>query len=302
MRTRKNRHPGDQPPPLSPREKNKGQKPVKNNHDQDQAQRGLQNFINAPCPVAKNREADQHGNRGHGHLREHCHRYRRTLTADAEPRLYVLLECVDIVLKFARKELANFGIEAVHVRDQGQQTEQHQQHDGDDVVHDDARLRRCLATIGVSEFDRRICDLFAAPIAYFSRSILLASRGLPQALLLAAHLTTIEFMIVSGEMQHSMQDQNFDLLRCCMPKPSAFCPAISTEIATSPANLATIPGIAGNDSTSVGLFFPRKRRFNRLHFLAAGHEHTDRSRSPLARRARVDKPSQRSFAQPSHRC
>src|SRR5260221_6411472 len=45
------------------------------------------------------------------------------------------------------------------------------------------------------------------------------------------------------------------------PRARAFLVAISAEMAISPANCFWKPGLAGNESTSVGLSSPRKRRF-----------------------------------------
>src|SRR5260221_13734866 len=45
------------------------------------------------------------------------------------------------------------------------------------------------------------------------------------------------------------------------PRARAFLVAISAEMAISPANCFWKPGVAGNESTSVGLSSPRKRRF-----------------------------------------
>ena len=109
---------------LGAREKNEGQEAVKHDHDQDQAQRGLQNFVNAPGPVAEHGEAHQHGDGGRRQLGQHRHGQRGARPAHSQPRLDVLLEGVDVVLKFAGKKLADFGVEAIHVGDQGQQPKQ----------------------------------------------------------------------------------------------------------------------------------------------------------------------------------
>lgn len=45
------------------------------------------------------------------------------------------------------------------------------------------------------------------------------------------------------------------------PRACAFLVAISAEMAISPANCLFPSDSAGNESTSVGLSFPRKRRF-----------------------------------------
>ncbi len=44
------------------------------------------------------------------------------VTAELQPGFDALLEGVDIVLEFARKEFADLGVQAVHVGDQGQQS------------------------------------------------------------------------------------------------------------------------------------------------------------------------------------
>src|SRR5580692_7565551 len=59
-----------------------------------------------------------------------------------QPRLHVVFEGVDIVLELSGKEFPNLGVEAFYVGDESQQPEQHQQHDGDDEVHLDARVAR----------------------------------------------------------------------------------------------------------------------------------------------------------------
>ena len=51
------------------------------------------------------------------------------------------------------------------------------------------------------------------------------------------------------------------------PSAFAFLAAISAEIAMSPANPVEKFAIGGNDKTSVGISFPRKRRFNACNSL-----------------------------------
>lgn len=49
--------------------------------------------------------------------------------------------------------------------------------------------------------------------------------------------------------------------RLC-PSARALAPAMSSEIARSPANLSETASTAGNEMTSVGLSFPRKQRLS----------------------------------------
>src|SRR5208282_3875500 len=110
-----------QPASSGSRKKDEGQQTVKKDDDQDQAERGLENFVNAPGAVAKNGEADDHGDSGGGQLGQNRHGERGALARDFEARLHDLLEGVDIVLEIAREELANLLVQAVNIGDQRQQ-------------------------------------------------------------------------------------------------------------------------------------------------------------------------------------
>ena len=70
-----------EPPSPGTREENKGQQPVANDDNEDQAGGSLQNLIDAPGPVPEHREADQHGNRGGRELRQNGYRQRGPLPA-----------------------------------------------------------------------------------------------------------------------------------------------------------------------------------------------------------------------------
>src|SRR5271157_2483286 len=115
--------PVGQPAAAGSRKKDEGQQAVKNDDDQHQAERGLEDFVNAPGAVAKDGEADDHGNGGGDQLRQNGHGERGAGARDSEARLDDLLEGVDVVLELAREEFANLLIETVHVGDQRQLAE-----------------------------------------------------------------------------------------------------------------------------------------------------------------------------------
>ncbi len=132
----------NQPLSLGAREEDERKEAVAHDHNENQADRGLQDFVDVPGLVAENYEADDQRDRGHGQLREHCHGKRGPGAADAQFRLDLLLEHVDVVLKFAGKKFPDFLINAVHVGDQGEQSQQQKKRDGDSVVHDGLCARR----------------------------------------------------------------------------------------------------------------------------------------------------------------
>src|SRR6478752_2693345 len=70
------KRPATKPLSFRTREEYEGQKAVAHDHNEDQSQSCLKNFDDAPCAVTEYREPYQHGNRGHGHLREYGHRER----------------------------------------------------------------------------------------------------------------------------------------------------------------------------------------------------------------------------------
>ena len=70
--------------------------------------------------IAENQITDQQCNRRHRQLREHCHGQRGARAGHAQLGLDLLLEDVDVVLKFAREKFADFLINAIDVRDERQ--------------------------------------------------------------------------------------------------------------------------------------------------------------------------------------
>jgi hypothetical protein len=127
-------HPAHQPLAIGAREEHEGQEAVENDDDEDEAEGGLKNFLDAPGLVAENGEADHHGDGGHGELYQDGHRERGSGAADAQFGLDLLLEGVDVVLKFAGEKFADLGIEAVDVGDQGQHSDHGEERNGDGVV------------------------------------------------------------------------------------------------------------------------------------------------------------------------
>ena len=121
-----NQRPVHQPLALGAREEHERQKAVADDDDQDQADRGLQDFVDAPGLIAENQEADHQRDRRHGELREHRHGKRGPGAAHAQLGFDLLLEDVDVVLEFARKKFADFLIDAIDVGDQREQTQQKQ--------------------------------------------------------------------------------------------------------------------------------------------------------------------------------
>ena len=85
------------------------------------------------------------------------------------------------------------------------------------------------------------------------------------------------------------------------PSSRAFCAAISDEMAISPAYCFAAPSSAGNESTSVGSSFPRKRRLR--DFISALEVSSTLTLlfSPAARRARATKRSAPSPSGPATR-
>jgi hypothetical protein len=104
--------------------KDEGQQAVENNDDENQAEGGFEDFVDAPGAVAKHGEADDHGDGGGDQLGENGHGERGARAGHSEARLDDLLEGVDVVLKIARQEFANLLVEAVDVGDQRQQAEE----------------------------------------------------------------------------------------------------------------------------------------------------------------------------------
>src|SRR5258708_31080023 len=75
------------------------------------------------------------------------------------------------------------------------------------------------------------------------------------------------------------------------PRERAFLVAISAEMAISPASCFWRPGLAGNESTSVGLSFPRKRRFRDFISALVVISTLTAPFNPAERRVRGSKPS-----------
>src|SRR6202140_701263 len=96
-----NQRPVNQPFPLGAREEHEGEEAIKHDDDENQADRCLQDLIDAPRWVAENEEPNEQGDGRHGELGEHGHRQRSSRARDTEFRFNLLLEDVDVVLKFA---------------------------------------------------------------------------------------------------------------------------------------------------------------------------------------------------------
>ena len=101
------------------------------------------------------------------------------------------------------------------------------------------------------------------------------------------HLSIVALVIVAAQMQNAVQHQNLDFLGRRVAQGGAFFVAISAEMAISPAKFSARRARQGNESTSVGLFFPRKRRFR--DFISALEVSSTLTVpfSPAARRARA---------------
>ena len=72
-------------------------------------------------------------------------------------------------------------------------------------------------------------------------------------------------MIVAGEMKHSVQGQNLDFLRRGMTQPPGILLGDvrrNRDIAGQSVYQGRLSRLGGNESTSVGWSFPRKRRFS----------------------------------------
>ena len=113
-----------EPASLGSRKKDEGQQAITNDDDQDQAERGFEDFVDAPGAVAKDGEADDHGDGGRDQLRENGHGERGAGARHSQARLDDLLEGVDVVLEFAGEEFAQLLVKTVDVGDQRQQAEQ----------------------------------------------------------------------------------------------------------------------------------------------------------------------------------
>ena len=131
MSTRKSTTHSRQPASLGSRKKDEGQQAVEKDDDQHQAERGFEDFGDAPGAVAKHGEADDHGNGRRDQLRQNGHGERGAGAGHAEARLDDLLEGVDVVLEIAGEEFADLLIETVDVGDQRQQAEEEHESDAD---------------------------------------------------------------------------------------------------------------------------------------------------------------------------
>ena len=112
------------PASLGSRKKDEGQQAIEDDDDQDQAERGFKNLVKAPGAVAKDGEADDHGDGGRDQLRKDRHGERGAGACHPEARLDELLEGVDVVLEIAGEEFAQLLVKTVDVGDQRQQAEQ----------------------------------------------------------------------------------------------------------------------------------------------------------------------------------
>ena len=106
-----------------PRKENKRQKAVEQDDDEDQAERGLKNLVDAPAAFTEHREAHQQGDGSGNDLRQHRHGERGARPAHSQPGLDSLLEGGNVVLELARKKSSNLGVHAIRVGDQRQQAE-----------------------------------------------------------------------------------------------------------------------------------------------------------------------------------
>ena len=119
-----NQDPVSQPLPFRAREEHKRQKAVEDDDNEDQANRRLQNLVDAPALVAENQEARQESNQRHGQLRKHCHGQGSAGAGHPQFRFNFLFEDVDVVLKFAGEKFTNFLVDSMDVRNQRQQSQQ----------------------------------------------------------------------------------------------------------------------------------------------------------------------------------
>ncbi len=144
---------------------------VEDNDDQNQADGGLQNLIDAPALVPEDREAHKQGNGRRGQLLEHCHGERGSGAAHVQVGLNLLLEDVDVVLKFPREKFADLLIDAVHVGGQRQQAQQRDQRECDAPIHAVLRLApgaRSLRSSRLETLPARDCSLSISPASNFS--------------------------------------------------------------------------------------------------------------------------------------
>ena len=74
-----------QPFAPGPRKEDKRQEAVEQDDDEDQAERGLQNLVDAPAAFAKHGEADQQGDGSGDDLRQHRHGERGPRPAHSQP-------------------------------------------------------------------------------------------------------------------------------------------------------------------------------------------------------------------------
>src|SRR5260370_40254566 len=93
------RRPAPEPASAGARKKDEGQQAAKNDDDEHQAEGGFEDFVNAPGAVAKNGEADDHGNGRGDQLRQNGHGERASLAGYSKTRLANLLEGVGVVLE-----------------------------------------------------------------------------------------------------------------------------------------------------------------------------------------------------------
>src|SRR5579864_1035992 len=143
--------------PLAPgaRKEYERKKAVEQNDDEDQADRSLKDFVDAPGLVVEDQKANEESNRCDGELGEHRHGERSAGTGDAQFGFNFLLEDIDVVLKFAGEKFPDFLIDAIDVRDQCQQAEQEKKREGDGEIH--AILRDVLACAVLRGFVDGLC-------------------------------------------------------------------------------------------------------------------------------------------------
>ena len=243
MRTRKSSAQRASQRPLVREKNTKRKQAVENNDDQHEAERRFEHFVDAPGAVAKNREADDHGDGRGDQLRAES-------PSRARPRSRVtprcgstnLLEGVDVVLKVARKKFPDLLIKTVDVGDQRQQAKQQRESDAgaDHLLSASSAPGKPLrlSPIALSISPSRQAGIARATVFRGEPSVHCRTRDRSRA----------------GAGRRATPESS-------LPRPAqwpsvrAFWDAISAETAISPAKLFAAAVSTGNESTSVGLFF-----------------------------------------------
>src|ERR1019366_413931 len=241
-------------------EEHRRQKLVAEDHHQHETENGLRD-LRVGGWAEMGRTVEENGAKckrddAEGHLLQNGCAEGGVFASQAEQWLDLLLPCIEVFLDFAGEDLAELRIDAADVRGQGLDRGQQNQHEDDKRGHG----RRAFAVVfGGRRFEGACC------IGAAVRSINPCGRPRRPRKRRSRRSICPESASWSypARCNSPCRMRTLISVESEWPCPAAWRKAVETLMARSPAIFSgpCVVVSAGNESTSVALFLPRKRRF-----------------------------------------